>query len=299
MGFAAVDPSASLSRLERWLSAGLLAGVGLLVAWNLDQDHRTVTEGQRKFIVAQANAVADTLQRELGIALAGMRPLREDIQLSPPALWPRLWARPVEGVGRGLVLVRTLMLFDAAGAVVIRGNPTHAALEQALPGPVRQATGPAASERVRTVAVPPGTPNGLATLLLGLELREGEGPLVGMLVAEIDPVQLPAVLHAVRHSADTFVALAHGQGRLLASDSQRPVTDPRGPGEPGSFFQRHLDSGQALTVMTGRPLIDATEQLMVQRLVIPDAASMDHPLVLALSRSLDAIYAPWRKRSPT
>lgn len=131
MRAAVLDPSASLSRIERWLPAVLLAGVGLLVAWNLYQDRRTLTENQREFVVVQANAVADTLQRELGSALAGMRPLRDDIQQSPPALWPKLWTRPVEGVGKGLGLVRTLLLVDAAGAVVVSSEPASAAVEQA------------------------------------------------------------------------------------------------------------------------------------------------------------------------
>jgi two-component system, sensor histidine kinase and response regulator len=289
---SAIDPSSSLSRLERWLPVGLLAGVGLLVAWNLYEDRRTITENQREFIVAQANAVADTLQREMGRSLAGMRPLRDDIEKTPPERWSELWMRPVQGVGLGLGLVRTLMLVDATGAVVASSSTVDAAVAPALPELVRNAAGQTDRAGVVTLAVR-GVPGGPSTLLLGLGMGMREGQPRGALVAQIDAAQLLAVLRSVRHADDTLVALAHAEGRLLALDTQRQVATARQLGEAGSFFRRHLDSGETLTVMTGRPLIDPTDQMMVQRLVIPDAAAVDRPLVLALSRTLDATYAHW------
>jgi PAS domain S-box-containing protein len=284
--------SASLSRLERWLPATLLAGVGLLVAWHLYADRQSVTANQREFVVAQANAAADTLQREMGRSLAGMRPLRDDIQGSPSELWPKLWARPVEGVAMALGLVRSLSLVDASGAVVTGSAALEARVVSVVPDLVRKAASRREGDQVLTMAVP-GSPNGPSTLLFAMAIATGAGQLRGLLVAQVDTPQLAAALRAVRHSDDTFVALAHGEGRVLALDTQRSVVTGRDTGETGSFFRRHLDSGRTLTVMTGRPLIDTTEQLMVQRLVIPDGAVIDRPLVLALSRTLDAIYAPW------
>ncbi|MDT7839022.1 ATP-binding protein [Aquabacterium sp. OR-4] len=283
-----------LSRLERWLPAGLLALVGLLVGWQIYEDHRAVTENQREFIVAQANAVADTLQRELGSAVAGMRPLRDDIQRSPPAQWAGLWTRPIEGVGQGLGLVRSLLLVERGGTVVAGSRPVSAAVRQALPALLRQAAGPQDPGRLLTLPVWDG-PGAQAVLLLGLALAGSDGAPLGMLVAQIDTAQLAAALRAVRHNADTFVALAHAQGVLLALDAPRPVVWSQPLGAAGSFLRRHLDSGQSLTVLTGRAQLDSTEQLMVQRRVTPDAADIDQPLVLALSRTVDAIYAPWFK----
>jgi PAS domain S-box-containing protein len=293
MAAAAADPSMSLSRQERWLSAGLLVVVGVLVAWHLYQDRQAVAENQRAFIVAQGNAVADTLQRELGRTVAGMRHLRDNIQRSPAALWPELWAKPVEGSGTGLGLVRALMLVDATGTVVVGSEPLNAAVVQALPELMRRQAGLPDTGQVLSMAVP-GTSNGSWTLLMGLGIVAGDGQALGGLVAQIDAAQLAAALRAVRHSPDTFVALANGQGRLLALETQRQLrAGSRDPDEAGSFFRRHLASGETLTLMTGSPLVGAAEQMMVQRSVIPDAAAIDHPLVLALSRTLDAIYAPW------
>jgi PAS domain S-box-containing protein len=287
------DPSTSLSRQERWLPAGLLVVVGVLVAWHLYQDRQAITENQRAFVVAQSNAVADTLQRELGRTVAGLRHLRDNIQRSPAVLWPELWAKPVEGSETGLGLVRSLMLVDATGTMVIGSEPLNAAVVQALPVLMRRQAGQPDTGQVLTMAVP-GTSNGSWTLLMGLGIVGGDGQALGGLVAQIDPAQLAAALRAVRHSPDTFVALVNGQGRLLAVETERLLrAGSRDPGKAGTFFRRHLDSGQTLTVMTGSPLVGAAEQLMVQRSVIPAAAAIDQPLVLALSRTLDAIYAPW------
>jgi diguanylate cyclase (GGDEF)-like protein/PAS domain S-box-containing protein len=62
---------------------------------------------------------------------------------------------------------------------------------------------------------------------------------------------------------------------------------------PGTMFSRHMQSGQAVSMLLGRVYTTGEQQLMAQRTVRPGALYMDKPLVVATTRTLSAIFESW------
>ena len=64
---------------------------------------------------------------------------------------------------------------------------------------------------------------------------------------------------------------------------------------PNSFFTRHIDSGQAATVMTGTTYIAGDERMMAIRTLQSEQLKMDYPITVATSRQLSSIYGAWHQ----
>ncbi len=66
---------------------------------------------------------------------------------------------------------------------------------------------------------------------------------------------------------------------------------------PGTLFRRHLDSGQPVSLVTGTASPSGELRMVAQRSVQPAGLSLDRPLVVSVSRSVDAMFAPWLRQT--
>ena len=95
---------------------------------------------------------------------------------------------------------------------------------------------------------------------------------------------------------DAWAGIGHGSGVGFVNE---PASDSVPPGtlldRPGSFFRRHREGGQDVSLLEGTLVTTGEQRLMVQRFVRPASVSLDAPLAIAVSRRVDALYAPWRR----
>lgn len=126
-------------------------------------------------------------------------------------------------------------------------------------------------------------------------LADEKGQFHGVVGAILSPEYFRTLLASVNAAPGFRSRLVHGQGSLFVMIPEQPGAIGMNLNQPGSFFVRHQDSGQNHTVLQGRSHTTGEAQLMAQVSVHPPNVKMDEPLVVAVSREMSAILAPWKK----
>jgi PAS domain S-box-containing protein len=278
-----------LRRRQRheWLGLVLLlflAGLAAIGAgW---REHREIDRAERARLGVQASAAQQILARPLESAYASLAALREDIanvadEALPLRVVPRLSA-----LAEAIPGLAMLALVDDQGRVRASSRPTlaDASLGERLPSLRDPGT---------LYVTPPfrDTTGGLAIDLM-LPVASDRGG--GMLVATLDAEYFNVVLRSVLYAPDMRGWVMHGGGGVLLVEPPVPLAEGWSLAVPGSMFNRHVDSGQADSLFSGVVPTDGSRRLVALRTLRPGRVPMDTPLVLAVSRDLGAVFAPWR-----
>lgn len=127
---------------------------------------------------------------------------------------------------------------------------------------------------------------------------DDKGRFAGAVLAIIDPDFFKTLMNSVRYSDDMRATVIHGGGKVFFStDATIDVSKIDLSVKPTAYFKEYMDSGRTLMVFTGVLAATKDERLAVFRTVGLSPLSMNKPLVIAISRSLPAIYAPWYRRA--
>jgi PAS domain S-box-containing protein len=138
------------------------------------------------------------------------------------------------------------------------------------------------------------------TFTLGRTVRGPDGKFAGAVMAAIDSDSIASLLDTIHAGAETTLAVVHGTGKLLVSiPNQNAIPLGQSVATPGSFFQRHMESGQMASLMTGTSDTLGTERLISMRTLQPESLHMSAPLVVSAARDRDEILAPWRTQTYT
>ncbi|MBW6519781.1 MAG: GAF domain-containing protein [Desulfoarculaceae bacterium] len=125
-----------------------------------------------------------------------------------------------------------------------------------------------------------------------------DGTFGGVVVAALDPSCFGILLSSVRYAPDLVCAITHGDGLRFMVVPERPELVGENQDVAGSFFARHRASRRAENVFAGKSVAAGEAQMMAIQTVRPVALKMNRPLYVFVSRSLDAIYDPWRRQLP-
>jgi len=126
-------------------------------------------------------------------------------------------------------------------------------------------------------------------------VTDGQGRFAGIISATLDPTYFNTLLKSVVYAPDMWVSLVHGDGKLFLIAPDQNIPPGSDLAQPGSLFSRHMESGQAATVLTGSVMATGEERMAARRTVHPATLPMDKPLVVALTRDLWVVFAPWRR----
>jgi two-component sensor histidine kinase/PAS domain-containing protein len=124
---------------------------------------------------------------------------------------------------------------------------------------------------------------------------EPNGAFAGLAVATLDPEYFQTLLGSILYGPDMWAAVAHGDGLQFMMVPTREGQEGKNLAQPGSFFSRHRDSGNEIDVLTGVVYATGEERMMAVQSIRAVAVGQDKPLVVAIGRNLDAVYAPWRR----
>jgi diguanylate cyclase (GGDEF)-like protein/PAS domain S-box-containing protein len=121
------------------------------------------------------------------------------------------------------------------------------------------------------------------------------GEFAGVVTASLNPEYFKTLMRSVLYAPDMWDALAHGDGTLFLMEPGRDALHGMNLAQPGSFFTQHRDSGQVITVLSGTVYSTGEERMMAQHTIRPEALRLDQPLVVAVSRDLEAVFQPWQR----
>lgn len=192
--------------------------------------------------------------------------------------------------------IRTMFTLDAQGAVRISSNQTllgKAFKERDYFKIPQQHAGE------DLLYVSPPFKSALNTYVINLSrvLRTADGRFNGVIAASLDPDYFSTLLLSVLYAPDMRSALAHWDGLLFLMEPGHKKFIGINLAVPGSFFSRHRASGNRQTVYTGIVYATGRNQMMAQVTINPESLMMNKPLVVAVSRDRDVVYAGWRSEA--
>ncbi|MDE2566631.1 MAG: PAS domain-containing protein, partial [Burkholderiales bacterium] len=278
-------------RRERLLLVAVLLAGALWLGWERWASHDAVGRAERAHLAAQARALEENLRPQLVAAYLTLRRLQAALALLPPAQWGPSLAPRLAPLSEALAGVRSIEITDAAGRRVAGGgDPGAPTAAQALPS-----LGPRPSPAVLYLDAVPGP--GPTTALLTLAVLDAQGRRVGAVSAALDPAYFGALLSSVLDAADMQAAIVQGPGRLLAWQAADAASGLQpAPGDGAWMAQRLPDAGgtpgASVLAVAGRP-----PRLLAQRILQARGLPLAQPLVLLVSRDLQALYAPWWHRT--
>lgn len=273
----------------------LLLLIGSASAYWLYLNRNDVTTRERERLTTQARTVEMNLSSQMLASHHALLRIRADLQrwrkgdaMSPDA---SLHLKTLEEAMPG---VRTLTIIDAGGKV-LAANRDELLGKNLGHRPYFTVARDANDPRMLHLAPPFHTSLGVWAMLMVVSTADAQGRFTGIVSATLDPEYFRTLLTSVSYAPDFRASVVHGDGLLFIN--QPAVTATRGTNlnRPGSMFERHLASGEDVTIFSGPMALTGERRMLVQQTVRLPGVVMDKPIVIAISRDIDAIYAPWRK----
>lgn len=283
----------AVHRFHWMLFAVCLLILGGFVAFSLYGDYQTLTNQERDRLETQARVIDENLVRQLDSVNRSLVGIRNDLSFWQDAKGGAIGTRRLNAMSDAMPGIRTFLVIDANGIVVHSNRAMivgqnfsyreYFQLPQRNPNPQVLFLGPPFIT----------FPNKTLGMNLVRMLPDEQGHFNGLVGATLDPDYFSILLRSVNYSDDMWSALIHGSGMLfLASpESYKHIADTN------SIFafhrnQQSMSSFQRRTIDTSD-----TEYMIAIRTVQPPSLQMDTPLVVAVGRSIDAIYAPWYREA--
>ena len=278
-----------------WLLLAWLM-LGVVLALMLWQTHRQIEARERDVLEQQAQVLRQQMQVDIRMIYLGLGKLMErlpDWQQRTDGAQELQWQlQTLEAAVGG---VRSVSVLDADGIVIASSRSQLVGLRSATrDDAVRRRS---SSSDFLLVSTPIVGALGRPTVILSRALRDAHGAYGGAVAASIEEDELRASFEAVRYAPDMIASLIHGDGnRVLAV----PVgTDESQMGTAGTAFAQHQESGKASSVQLGTMRPGGKQRLValstLSTLGPGDALPLDRPLVLAVGRDWQAMFAPWRR----
>ncbi|MDD5334763.1 MAG: diguanylate cyclase [Rhodoferax sp.] len=278
------------SFFTQWaILAVALLTLGGATGFNLYLERARTESREQHRLLTQAQVIQENLEQNLTAVGRVLADLRKDA--------PQGKANP--GLGDHLKMltdalpgVRTLLLLDDAGTVSASTRPELLGKNFAYRDyfkTVRQNPDP----DMLFVSAPFLTTLGAYGVNVARTIPGPDGPFAGIIVATLDPEYFRTLMNSVLYAPDMWVAIAHGDGLQVAMVPEREGQVGKNLAQPGSFFTRHRDSGKESNLLTGIVYATGEERMMALRSIQPTRLRQDKPLVVAVGRDLNVVYAGW------
>lgn len=275
----------------QWLILGCaLLILGGATGFNLYVDRGRIESGEQGRLLTQARVIQENLERNLTSVSRVLADLRKEAP--PHKLNPVLGDR-LKLLTDAMPGIRTLLVLDSDGTVL-------ASSRQELLGDnfayrdyfkvARQNPDP----DMLFVSAPFKTTLGIYGINVVRTIPGPRGEFAGIIVATLDPEYFKTLMTSVLYVPDMWAAIAHGDGIQFLMVPERAGQAGKNLAQPGSFFSRHRDSGKETNVLTGAVYATGEERMMALHSIQPAKLKQDKPLVIAVGRDLDMVYAAWR-----
>jgi len=284
--------------LTEWilLLGGLLL-VAAVIGLTFYQEYVDIGRREHERLANQASVVSKNLGRALAVLDRALTGIRDDLPN-----WRgmeggmSLASHRLRAFSNAMRSVRAMLVLDVNGNAIASSRPellgrSFSQREYFIHARAHPDPG------VFYVSAPFQTALNLWTMTVVRTIHAPDGQFSGLVVAAVDPDELREQLGAVLYSQDMWAALAHGDGLQVAMQPARLGQDGLNLAQPGSFFSRHMASGQMAQVLEGTVAATGEYRLMALHTIRPPDVPMDKPLVVAVGRDVEALYAPWYRQA--
>lgn len=279
---------------SRWLLLGaFLLALGLAVTVELYLERKGIESRESDRLTTQARIIAENLETRLESANLALAAIRDELTAQAPHATPHLISEHLKMLTVAMPGIRTMNVVDARGRLIASNRADLVGIDishrEYFQTVIRHP-----DPGMLYVSPPFETMLGAYAINIARMIPGARGEFAGIVTATLDPQYFSGLMASVLYAPDMWDALGHGDGQLFLMEPERPNLRGMSLAQPGSFFTQHRESGKLATVLSGKVYSTGENRMMAQRTVFPQALRMDKPLVVAVSRDLDAIYAPWR-----
>lgn len=281
----------------QWVALGLtLLLLAIMVVYQIYEDHRTLTIGEKNRLQTQARVIASNMERQLGASNQALKNVIDDLDYLRSNESLKMLNRRLTVFNDVMPGVRTMLLFDAKGVVTsasrseLIGKDFSSRDYYKVPQQRQDGSFLYVSPPFKSVLGP--TILNLSRIVPGPDKR-----FDGVVVAALDPEYFDVLLESVRYAPDMTCAITHADGQRFMMVPENKELIGKNQTVPGSFFLRHTASTKRENIFTGRSVSTGEENMMAVHTVSSVALNLNKPLYVFVSRKSDDIYAGWRGSS--
>lgn len=280
--------------LVQWLIFAMaLLMLGIVTGYDLYQERDRIERHEQERLLTMSRVIQESIEQNLGSVNQVLAHLRNEVASGSI---PANFNERLGTLAEAMPSVRTISIYDKAGKVRAASRPELAASKADFSqrdyfrAPLQQP-----NPDVLFVSPPFRTALGVFAITATRMIPGRSGEFAGVITATLDSKYFYPLLDSVRYEPDMVVSLHHGDGLvfLIAPHEQESIVG-KSLDRPGSFFRRHRDTGQPVSVFSGTVLVTGEERMIAQRNVQPAELKMDKPLGVAVSRLLSGMDASWR-----
>lgn len=272
-----------------FLTLAVFAGTSL----TMERNRLLALEGEH--LKTLSRVVEQNMERQLGGTNAAIQSVLRDLsyfesaQTDPGALNLRLQA-----LSDALPGVRTMAVLTASGDVLASNRTDLVGRNFADREYVKLAVAQADASALY-LAPPFKTILNVYSVNLARVRLDSQGKVDRIVSATLDPEFFEILLASVRHRDAGWTALAHSSGRLLLHHPPRPDLLGADLNRPGSFFSRHVASGQPVTFLEGQVATTGEQALMSQHTINLRSLNMTGHLVVSVAVKPSDILQGWHE----
>nr|MBL8411564.1 PAS domain S-box protein [Dechloromonas sp.] len=279
------------------LLCAFLAVLAAIMGYNIHESRSVKANEERVHLTNLATISADIIERRL----QGTDHLLQTMIDSIPA-WSvagdgwrsaNVQLTQLAGLGHGTEI---LMVMSVDGDVLASNRADLLGQNFAHRHYYRMAR-EASTGAARIISPPFQTVFGNYTFTVSRKLLDDGGRFAGVVMATMDMPFIGQLLKHTLYAEDMWTALAHGNGIQIMMVPDRPDQAGKNLAVPGSFFSRHVEGGRPDSFLTGIVAATGEERMMALLTIQPTKLHMDYPLVLAVGREVNAVFAEWRLRA--
>lgn len=280
--------------LVQWLIlVGVLLLLGGFVAQGIHAEHARIEATEQASLSTQAKVVEQNMGRQLEAISRALAGLRYDLSgwVKQKDGDERL-AQRIKALIDAMPGVRTIMLTNDQGVVTASNRPpllgqnlsTLALFQAPLHKP---------SLATLYVSPPYTTSLGVYSMSVTRAIVDEDGHFSGVISATLAPAEFEVLMNSVRYAPDMWGAVAHGDGTMFMMAPENKALSGKNLRQPGTFFTRHLASGNQADVYSGIVYLTGEDRMIAARTVNPEQLQMDYPLMVAVSRDRSLMFAEW------
>ena len=274
------------------ISAFLVLLAVLMAGQQYRQYHRTLEDTEDR-LMTQARIINENL----GSNLTFINVLLTDIigmlnrTPGPGAALVNVYLKHQDDLIPG---IRTIFITDARGRIIHSSNQKIIGFDGS--GRDYFQTALAIPDPAGLVISPPfQTVLGTSVVTVAKSVKGKNGEFRGVVAATLDKDYFSILLGSVRYAADNRVTLVHSAGDVFISIPSDAGFIGKNLRNPGSLFARHMDGGASASIQRGLSSMLGERRIAALITCIPPDVRVEHPLVISVSRSMDAVLAPWRR----
>ena len=282
---------------RQWLLLGTaLLLLGGAVGWNLYAEYRDIGIQERERLIAETKVVDENLEHQLIATHHALSSIRSDL--------PKLRAQK-DGLAQlnhrlqfmrdAMPTTRAITVFDAEGTLIAR-SPDKFVGQNFSKRDYFQIARQGGNANTLYVAPPFLAATGEHVLNMAKVLLNERGTFAGIILVSLGPEYFSTLLKSLLYAPDMQVTLMHGDSKVIFSVSgQKDLAGADVPPISGTFFSQHMKDGQQTSIFDDITAPTDEVRLGIFRTIHPAAVPMDKPLVIAITRAVSSIFAPWRE----